>query len=105
MTIEQTVEIPVSRRLTLEIPAEVPAGMARVFIEFPLGGEEQAGGIVPPEVRGQSSNEVFRCALRHAYGAWKDNPWENHLEDVNTMRDEWEHRDPWNPDPVKSHRD
>ena len=33
MTIEQTVEIPASRRLTLEIPEEVPVGRARVLID------------------------------------------------------------------------
>ncbi|GHU37646.1 hypothetical protein FACS1894172_21150 [Spirochaetia bacterium] len=28
MTIEQTVEIPVSRRLTIEVPRDIPAGRA-----------------------------------------------------------------------------
>ena len=99
MTIEQTVEIPASRRLTLEIPEEVPAGRARVLIEFPLYEE------IPPEAKGQISNEAFRRGLCRAYGAWKDNPWTTHMEDINAMRDEWEHRDPWNPDPAKRHQD
>jgi hypothetical protein len=78
MTIEQTVEIPASRRLTLEIPEEVPVGRVRVFIQFPSNE-----GDIPPEDRGQSRSEAFRNALRRAYGAWKDNPWASHLEDTN----------------------
>ena len=102
MTIEQTVEIPASRRLTIEIPEEVPVGRAHVLIQFPV--RESVQSAVPLEARGQSSNAAFRNALRRAYGAWKDNPWTNHLEDINAMRDEWDHRDPWNSDPAKRHR-
>ena len=110
MTIEQTVEIPASRRLTLKIPDEVPAGRARVLIQFPFREDAQTedqmfGEAVPPEAKGQINNEAFRRALSRAYGAWKDNPWTNHLDDINAMRDEWDHRDPWNPDPAKRHRD
>jgi hypothetical protein len=101
MTIEQTVMIPDSHRLTLEIPEEVPAGRTRVLIQFPVRESMQTtergyGEAVSLEARGQSSNETFRNAIRRAYGAWKDNPWTNHVEDINAMRDEWEHRDPWN---------
>ncbi|MDR3146745.1 MAG: hypothetical protein LBU00_00030 [Treponema sp.] len=32
MTIEQTVEIPASHRLTLEIPPEIPAGKAQIVL-------------------------------------------------------------------------
>jgi len=106
MTIEQTVTIPADHRLTLEIPEEVPAGKAQVLIQFPVREAVQATGrgfseAVPLEAKGQSSNEAFRNALRRAYGAWKDNPWTNHLEDINDMRNEWEHRDPWNSNPAK----
>jgi len=106
MTIEQTVTIPTDHRLTLEVPEEVPAGRAQVIIQFPVREDVQAtdrvyGEAVPLEAKGQSNNEAFRNAIRRAYGAWKDNPWTNHLEDINAMRDEWDHRDPWNPDPAK----
>jgi hypothetical protein len=103
MTIEQTVDIPASRRLTIEIPKEVPVGRAQVFIQFPFN--EGNSTDIPPEARGQTSKEAFRNALRRAYGAWKENPWTNYVEDINAMRDEWDHRDPWNPDPAKRHRD
>jgi hypothetical protein len=42
MTIEQTVDIPVSHRLTIEVPREVPAG--RVTLAFTPEGETRTGG-------------------------------------------------------------
>jgi len=87
MTIEQTVEIPASRRLIIDVPREVPDGQARIIIQFPVSDEEHDA--VPQEAKGQINNEAFRQALRRAHGAWKDNPWENHLNDVNAIRDEW----------------
>ncbi|MDR0685134.1 MAG: hypothetical protein LBF83_08395 [Spirochaetaceae bacterium] len=101
MTIQQTVDIPVSRRLIIEVPREIPAGRAILaFTPVPAGDET-----LPDEARGQSGNEAFRRALRRAYGAWADKPWKNASEDINAMRDEWDHRDPWNTDPSKRHRD
>jgi hypothetical protein len=98
MTITQTVEIPADRRIFLEVPPHIPVGKTQLIIQFP-------DNFTKTEPCGRSSNEFFRNALRRAYGAWKDNPWTNHLEDVNAMREEWEHRDPWNLDPLKKHRD
>ena len=41
MTITQTVEIPVSHRLTIDVPPEVPAGQAKILF-FPVSiGKEQ----------------------------------------------------------------
>ncbi|MDR0561628.1 MAG: hypothetical protein LBG73_02960 [Spirochaetaceae bacterium] len=42
MTIEQTVEIPPSRRLTIEVPREIPPG--RVTLTFTPEGETRPGG-------------------------------------------------------------
>ena len=42
MTIQQTVDIPVSHRLTIEVPREVPAG--RVVLAFTPEGEIPSGG-------------------------------------------------------------
>jgi hypothetical protein len=42
MTIEQTVEIPASRRLTIDVPPGVPVG--RVVLAFTPEGEARAGG-------------------------------------------------------------
>jgi hypothetical protein len=45
------------------------------------------------------------AVLKRAQGAWAANPWENYMEDIRAMREEWGHRDFWNPDPAKRHRD
>ena len=106
MTIEQTVEITPSRRLTLEIPEGVPLGMAQVIIQFPQKENSQLSGqslasTISQESKGQITHEAFRRTLSRAYGAWKDAPWTNHLEDINTIRDEW-NRDIWNQNPTGS---
>jgi hypothetical protein len=92
MTIEQTVKIPADGRFTFEIPPQKQAGMARVIIQFPVREDGQTDESIPLEAKGQTSNEAFRNALRRVNGAWKDNPWANHIEDVNAIRDEWEQR-------------
>jgi len=103
MTITQTIEIPADRRITLEVPREVPSGRTQVIFQFPVQAEE-TDAAVPTDAKGQINNNAFRSALNNAYGAWQDNPWKNHLEDINKMRDEWDHRDPWNDNPLK-HKD
>ena len=42
MTITQTVEIPASHRLTIDVPREIPAGRTQVVIQFPVV-EKQTG--------------------------------------------------------------
>lgn len=101
MSIEQPAEITDSRRLTLVIPEGLPAGRAQVVIRFPSNEEVRSGDLlsgmaVPEEARGQINSEDFRSILGRAQGAWKGKPWSNHMEDINTMRGEWESRDPWN---------
>ena len=91
MTITQTVDIPESRRITLEVPREVPTGKTRLVIQFPFQEDIQPKDI-PQEAKGQLNNEDFRQALCRAHGAWKDNPWTNHLADINAIRDEWGQR-------------
>ncbi|GHU90353.1 hypothetical protein FACS189476_10360 [Spirochaetia bacterium] len=102
MSVTQTVEIPANHRLTIDVPREVPVGPV-VLTFTPAMVREKA--TVPLEARGQSNSGDFRHALRRAYGAWAANPWENCIEDIRAMRGEWSHRDPWNPDPAKRHRD
>ena len=94
MIIEQTIEIPASHRLTLDVPQEIPAGRAILtFTPAPADGA--------PDAEWQRTLAV----LKRTHGAWKNHPWTTHMEDVRAMREEWEHRDPWNPDPAKQHRD
>jgi hypothetical protein len=60
---------------------------------------------VNPQESRSAEWERTLAVLKRAQGAWKDNPWENYREDLQAMRSEWDHRDFWNPDPVKQHRD
>ena len=90
MTITQTVDIPADHRLTIDVPNEVPAGEAQITIQFPVQGKPYP--VVPPDEKGKMSSAAFREVLRRTQGAWKDNPWTNHIEDINAMRDEWEER-------------
>ncbi|MDR1836157.1 MAG: hypothetical protein LBQ89_00695 [Treponema sp.] len=91
MNVKKTVEIPANHRLVIDVPAEVPVGRAHVVIQFPV--QDEPYPVVPPEEKGKMSSPAFREALRRSYGAWKDNPWKNCIEDINAMRDEWEERD------------
>jgi hypothetical protein len=103
MTIEQTVEIPDNHHLHLDLNLPETAmvrGKARVIVHFPV----QEDQIV--EKTGCSAEwEKTLALLKRTHGAWKDNPWENYREDLQAMRNEWDHRDFWNPDPAKQHRD
>jgi hypothetical protein len=108
MIIEQTVEIPANGVLHLDIALPETASTestVRVLIQIPEKGGETLPSDTPvsAEAKGQSRDEAFRRALRRAYGAWKSEPWENAPEDIRAMRNEWAHRDPWNPDPLKRH--
>ena len=47
MIIEQTIDIPVDRRLTIEVPREVPAG--RTLLTFTPQSEERGTGYNPQE--------------------------------------------------------
>ncbi|MDR3146823.1 MAG: hypothetical protein LBU00_00430 [Treponema sp.] len=96
MIIDQIIEIPADRHVTL--PPDVPTGPARLILQFP------DRGTLPEEARGQNKHPAFRAALRQAQGAWADKPWEDSVAAVRALREEWTHRDPWNPDPAQQHR-
>jgi hypothetical protein len=103
VTIEQTVEIPAGRRLHVDLnlpETAVVKGKARVIVHFPAREDRAA------EKSGYSPEwEKTLAVLKRTGGAWKDNPWENYREDLHAMRSGWDHRDFWNPDPAKQHRD
>jgi hypothetical protein len=62
MTITQTVEIPASHRLTIDMPHEIPMGRTQVVIQFPV--RDEAHTAVPQEAKGQVNNEAFHlCAV------------------------------------------
>jgi hypothetical protein len=60
MTIEQTVEIPASRRIFLDLPLEFPVGQAKVEIKVSLAEELTV------------NSDVFAPDLQDAFGIWKD---------------------------------
>jgi hypothetical protein len=103
MTIEQTVEIPDNHRLHLDLnlpEAAVTRGKAKVIVHFPVQEAQEDPSAEDPsaEKAGYSAEwEKTLTVLKRTQGAWKDNPWENYMEDLQAMRNEWDHRDPWNP--------
>jgi hypothetical protein len=120
MTIEQTVEIPADHRLHLDIDLPESAktrGVAKVFIQFPAREDRKSDDSLDAEIERRlgrppaSEDERTEWAewletmkgIRHAHGAWTAHPWKNALEDIRVMREEWDHRDSWNPDPAKRH--
>ncbi|MDR3247965.1 MAG: hypothetical protein LBT39_04190 [Treponema sp.] len=108
MTIEQTVEIPADRQLHLDLSLPETAqarGMATVLVQFP--SQAEASDQVAEKDKGEYSADWKEtlAVLKRTRGAWAANPWENAMEDIRAMRDEWGHRDFWNPDSAKQHRD
>jgi hypothetical protein len=93
MTIEQTAEIPANHRLHLDLNLpETAEGRATVIVHFPVQEDQTT------EKTGCSAEwERTLAVLKRTHGAWKDNPWENYREDLQAMRNEWDHRDFWNP--------
>jgi hypothetical protein len=65
MIIEQTIEIPANRKITLEVPKEVPTGT--VILTFtPVAGAGQRSGVkLPPSY---SPEEALAIAVRHRSG-------------------------------------
>jgi hypothetical protein len=41
MTIEQTIDVPADRRITIEVPAKIPTGRTNVIIQFPFPADQQ----------------------------------------------------------------
>ena len=91
MTMTQTVEITANRR-TVKVPREIPAG-ATIITFTPAALEATVASSERSPASGTNKSEQgINAALRRAQGAWKDNPWTNHLEDVNATRNEWDQR-------------
>jgi hypothetical protein len=42
MTIEQTVDIPADRRITIEVPPKIPTGRINIIIHFPVPANTQS---------------------------------------------------------------
>ncbi|MDR0599056.1 MAG: hypothetical protein LBG84_03105 [Treponema sp.] len=78
MTIEQTVTIPPSRRLTIDVPPEIPGRTARVIIQFPDAPDAGRGGRLSERFVGalRLSGERYeetQAALRDGRKEWNRN--------------------------------
>jgi hypothetical protein len=59
MTIEQTIEIPANRQITLEVPSQIPTGKARIELKvIPLIKERDKSGKI--SLTKQSIEEMLR---------------------------------------------
>jgi hypothetical protein len=64
MTFEQTVDIPVDHRLTLEIPREIPAGKTMLALTLiPIPTEEKPKKNDLPVVTEEMLNEMFEGSI------------------------------------------
>ncbi|MDR1250223.1 MAG: hypothetical protein LBK63_13095 [Treponema sp.] len=83
MTIEQNIEIPEDRRITLELPAQIPAGAARIKV------------FVSPDIKAVEKTVKMSRQMRRImqfYGCLKDSPvFEGDpVEIQRRMRSEWD---------------
>jgi hypothetical protein len=86
MTIEQNIEIPADRRITLELPAHIPAGTARIKVSV-LSDTKAVEKTV------KMSRQMRK--IMQFYGCLKDSPvFEGDpVEIQQRMRSEWDR--PW----------
>ena len=93
MTIEQTVEIPPSHRLTIEVPPEIPAGT--VLLTFTPKADDT---VVKAEYSAPWKKTL--TVLKRTQGAWAANPWLTALEDIRADREACAECDPWKDYPA-----
>ena len=53
MTIEKTVDIPADRRITIEVPPQIPTGRTNVIIQFPFSEDTQPKYTIPRDSNGE----------------------------------------------------
>ncbi|MHC6204518.1 hypothetical protein ACYULU_15165 [Breznakiellaceae bacterium SP9] len=94
MTIEQIVEIPSGRRLTIEVPSEIPAG--RVRLTFSPETKASDNGFPIPLISWfqKRREERFRRAVMEFAGCLKDSPAfaGDPVAIFRGERDEWDER-------------
>jgi hypothetical protein len=86
VTIEQNIEIPADRRITLELPADIPTGTARIKV------------FVSPDTKAAEKTVKMSRQMRKImqfYGCLKDSPvFEGDPVEIQRgMRSEWDR--PW----------
>jgi hypothetical protein len=59
MTLEQTIDIPVNRRITIEVPPQIPTGRTNVIIQFPVPAETQSEETIPKDSKIRLTKEMI----------------------------------------------
>jgi hypothetical protein len=98
ITIQRTVNIPADRRLTVDIPLEVPTGTTSVVLSFPQEGTSEAESparepwIPLVSWLQKRREERFRRAVMRVAGCLANSPaFEGDaVEVIRKMRDEWD---------------
>jgi hypothetical protein len=96
MTIEQTVEVPSSHRLMIDVPSEIPAGWAKIKLTVKAKSEERRIPFVSWLLNRRAERQT-RAIMQFA-GCLKDSPaFEgDSVEIVRKIRDEWDRH--WDKD-------
>ena len=84
MTIEQTVEIPASHQLVLDLPREIPVGRVRAAIVLTFEPEQEESAI-----RAAAMEKLFGCCSNagDSFDAYMERHWaENDLEHAIELR-------------------
>ena len=71
MIVEQIIEVPPSRRITLDLPQDLPVGKVRVSI-FPVPPEKSKADIALLSMRNTSQREEALKPLASFFGADKE---------------------------------
>jgi len=81
MTITQTVEVPESRRLIIDVPREIPAG--KVIIAFtPVSVQEP--------INQEAENTSGRNCISHYFGILSPDTYGDGVAYQRKLRDEWD---------------
>ena len=80
MTITQTVEIPASRRLIIDVPHEIPAG--EVIIAFTPAHDQRS-------IDQQSENTCVRKSISSYFGIISPDTYGEGVAYQRKLRDEW----------------
>jgi hypothetical protein len=94
MTIQQTIDIPVSRRITFEVPREIPEGVANITltVEPKTVPGRQPASVISRLLHRREERQTR--ALMNLYGCLANNPafGNDPAAAIRTERDAWDER-------------
>ena len=77
MTVKQTIEVPASHRILLEIPSQIPAG--RTILTF-----------TPAPIQNTDANKPHRKSISGYFGILSPNTFGDGVAYQRNLRDEWD---------------